>query len=137
MIEFVKMKENDIEIVQDFLEVNHIYESGIENKFPFMFLIKKEGKILGLSFLEFFKGDTLISNIFVEPQNRKKGYGEGLLRTMLNYIYINGTKYAYYLENNKAIYYYLKKLGFKKNLENKLYINIEEFFSLPCQGNKI
>ena len=44
MIEFLKMKESDIEMVQEFLGENKIYESGIEKKFPFMFLIKRGWK---------------------------------------------------------------------------------------------
>src|SRR5690554_2112180 len=127
MIEFLKMKESDIEMVQEFLGENKIYESGIEKKFPFMFLIKRGGEILGFGVLKFIKGDTIINNIFIESNNRKKGYGEGLLRTILNYIYINGTKYAYYIKNNETIYNYLKKRGFKKLTDNKLCINIEEF----------
>lgn len=137
MIEFLKMKETDIEDVQDFLTTNGIYERGIEKYFPFMFIIKKEEKILGLGVLDFIKGNININNIFIEPNNRKKGFGEGLLRTMLNFVYINETKYAYYLGENEFIYRYFNKIGFKKYKGDKLYINIEEFFAQPCQGTKL
>jgi N-acetylglutamate synthase-like GNAT family acetyltransferase len=137
MIEFLKMKETDIKDVQNFLTENKIYESGIEKYYPFMFIIKQEEKIFGLGVLDFIKGIININNIYVEPNNRKKGLGEGLLRTMLNFVYINGNKFAYYLGDNEAIYSFFNKIGFKKYKENKLYIDIEEFFCQPCQGTKL
>ena len=65
---------------------------------------------------------------------RKMGLGESLLRTILYFLYISGTKIVYYLEDDTNIYNYLSKFGFSKSDVNGLYIDIEKFFSQPCRG---
>ena len=134
MIKFLKMNEKDIGDVLCFLKDNDIYKKDIEKQFPFTFIIKREESILGLGSFSFINNKAIIKNIFVKENYRKMGLGESLLRTILYFLYISGTKIVYYLEDDTNIYNYLSKFGFSKSDVNGLYIDIEKFFSQPCRG---
>ncbi len=135
MIKFLKMKESDVKDVVGFLNENDIYEEEIEKQFPFTFIIKRDECILGLGYFGFIGNKSVIKNIFVQEDYRNMGLGESLLRTILNFLYISGTKDTYYFEKNN-IYNYLCKIGFTEHKERGLYMDIEKFFLQPCKGSK-
>ena len=125
MIKFLKMKESDVKDVVGFLNENDIYEEEIEKQFPFTFIIKRDECILGLGYFGFIGDKSVIKNIFVQED----------YRTILNFLYISGTKDTYYFEKNN-IYNYLCKIGFTEHKERGLYMDIEKFFLQPCKGSK-
>lgn len=136
MIEFTKMKDTDIKPVINFLKNHDLYEKGIEKSFPNFFIIKEKKDVYGFSIIELNHRKCIIKEMFVSPLKRNLKYAEGLLRTFLNYSSVQGIEDAYYLGENQEIYNYLLKLGFTKtkkdNIDRALYINIEDFFSTPC-----
>ncbi|MCR1898050.1 GNAT family N-acetyltransferase [Irregularibacter muris] len=140
MIEFTKMKDVDIKNFLKFINENEIEINNIEKHFLDIFLVKYGEKIYGFSILTLQVNQCILEEVFITPAERSKGYGDGLLRSMLNYAYCMSIEKAYYLRENPKVYGFLLKEGFnrEKTANNNIIftVNLKDFFTKPCAGGK-
>lgn len=119
------------------------------------FAVIDGNKVLGHALVALFDNSLVaeIIEIYILPQDRNQGLGDGLLRTILNYLQINLYTHVIiqehkelegFLINTRAEEVNSKNLTeqvnaiLKKSNEFKYYIyDIEEFFSQKCKGSQL
>lgn len=134
--------ENDFKDIEKILSNSNITDLLDNNSI--IYVIKDNSELIGVSQAKLFDNYALLDFIFVDNKYRRNYYGDGLLRSILNYIYNKNIFDIYYLGNNK----FLINEGFKvinkensENLkfdyyENILYLNLNEFFNKECKSRR-
>ena len=139
MVEFTKIKKEEINSFLNFIRENKIFINQIEKYLQDIFLIKEQNSINGFGIITLQDDKCWIKEIYILPHKRLTGYGDGLLRSMLNYAYTMGMEKAYYLKGNEEIYSFLLKEGFNdiQNVNNNdiLGIKLKDFFTKSCANS--
>lgn len=92
------------------------YEDYYINNFG-VFICKKDGQAIGYGQVIYSNGAYTIVNLGILEQYRQRGYGEILLKYLIELCYHNSIKYVYIKverENINALSLY-KKIGFKED----------------------
>ena len=106
------------------------------------YLLIIEDRIVGLSKVEYYENIGILKYVAISKDAVGDNLGDALLRSIFNYCLNNKIEKVYYPELNP----YLLKKGFKESnnsfdIEGKkeeflLEIDLDAFFTAPCQGSK-
>ena len=146
---------DDMEKIQEFLMKHHLltfFEAYSEKEFM---LSEERGQILGISVLRKLSDNfAVVEGIYIIPSERGLGLGDGLLRSTLNYINLQGLDKAILLSDKIIEDFYihegLKPLSqldeypsttpeghfSREVMINSFYCDLNEFFSRRCKGSK-
>ena len=136
-------QESDINDCKDFLKENDLIDLFNEN--DFIYILKEDENLIGISQMKVINKYAILEYVIIDKKSRGNYFGDGLLRSILNYIYTNNITDVYFLEDDE----FLKREGFKtvskeevadllisKVTKNVLYLNLSEFFSLGCKSSR-
>lgn len=106
------------------------------------YLLIIDDRIVGLSKVEYYENIGVLKYVVISKDDVGDNLGDALLRSIFNYCLNNKIEKVYYPELNP----YLLKKGFKESknsldIEGKkeeflLEIDLDIFFTAPCQGSK-
>lgn len=91
-------------------------------------VIEVEGALVGFGFLEIAADLALIKFVFIKPDYRNQGLGDGLVRSLINYADRRGVKYIYVFSNNKMDYF--KRFGFSYITSHECDEKVIEIFNV-------
>ena len=106
----IKEKINDLELNEDIV------------------VVVEDNSVIGICKFEIKDSDSWLKYLIIREDSREDGLGDGLLRTVLNKLDLQGIKKMFY--DNMDLY--LIKKGFIVNPEGVLELNIREFFTGGC-----
>lgn len=101
----------DLDKIQSLLSANKLCFNDINQDGVSLFVVEKEDQHIGYFGIELFDTEALFRSMIVLPQERDKGYGEGIWQLALNMIKERGIKDVYLLTNTAASFF--EKLGFE------------------------
>lgn len=128
MIVFRNYEKNDYNIVGEFLikaNLDFEVDTGIT------YLALDNDRIIGIAKATEQEDRWYLDFIYIVEEERKNGFGDGLLRAILNKLRNNNINSIFYNSNSN----YLINKGFCYNNDNKLELNIEKFFSTSSCGS--
>ncbi len=135
-------------------ELNMSFENNLDNHHSNVeyFVVLDGAEVLGHAAIDALPNisTALIKEIFILPNARKQGLGDGLLRTVLNYLH-NSLFNKAIIKGNEKLHAFLINEGIEeidfKNLEEEIKdvllkeghytyytCNMEEFFNRGCKG---
>lgn len=131
MLEIRGYKEDEIQQIKDILKKEKINDLKINS--DLILIVVEDNIVLGLCSVGINNSEYWLKHLIIKEDSRGQELGDGLLRTMLNKLDLQGVKKIYY----KNIDSYLVKKGFIKNNKGFLELNILEFFTdgCTCSGN--
>lgn len=126
MLAIRQYKESEIEDIKQLLISENIQDVEINGM---IFIMIEDKDIIGVCKIEIENHSGNLKYLVIKKAKRKQNLGDGLLRGILNKLYNQDIKKVYYKENNT----YLIKSGFNLNQDNKIELNVSEFFSGGCK----
>lgn len=126
MVAIRQYKESEIEDIKQLLISENIQDVEINGM---IFIMIEDKNIIGVCKIEIENHSGNLKYLVIKEGKRKQKLGDGLLRGILNKLDNQNIKKVYYKENNT----YLIKSGFNLNQDNKIELNISEFFSGGCK----
>ena len=126
MLELRGYKETEIQQMKDILLKEEIEDLELDKD---VIVVVEDDIVLGVCKYEIKNGDSWLKYLIIKEDNRRQFLGDGLLRTVLNKLDLQGIKMMFY-DNVDS---YLIKKGFIENGEGILELNISEFFSVGCK----
>ena len=131
MLEIRGYKEDEIQQIKDILNKEKINDLKINS--DLILIVSEDNAVLGLCSVEIKNSEYWLKHLIIKEDSRGQELGDGLLRTMLNKLDLQGIKSLYY----KDIDSYLVEKGFIKNEKGFLELNISDFFTngCTCSGN--
>ena len=142
MIIATQLKNSNIERV---MNVFNKYNTEIEKKEnEIIYVLEENNNIIGISKATILNNISKLNFLVIDEKSRGFDFGDGLLRALLNCLYLKGIEKVYFGQLNS----YLIKKGFTKiecNLLLKeifdydcnieiLTCDLEVFFSKGCKG---
>ena len=91
-------------------------------------VVVEDNIVLGVCKFEVKDSNSWLKYLVIKEDSRGEALGDGLLRTVLNKLDLEGIKKIFY----DGIDLYLMKKGFMKKSEDVLELNISEFFTGGC-----
>lgn len=144
----------DIELLQDFIAKNNV-QSFKSTPTVDCFLVIETKKILGFTqYKRLPSGYAVVETIYITPEERGMGLGDGLLRATLNYLMQQAVHHVILLSTAETDGFYqsehlipliqteaydnLVNSGAydKEMLENAYFCDINSFFNRKCKGSK-
>lgn len=126
MLELREYKETEIQQIEDILLEEKINDLELNKN---IIVVVEDNIVLGLCKFEIENENSWLKYLIIKKSNRGQYLGDGLLRTVLNKLDLQGIEKMFY--NDMDLY--LIKKGFKENKEGILELNISEFFSIGCK----
>lgn len=126
MLVIRQYKESEIEDIKQLLISENIQDVEINGM---IFIMIEDEDIIGVCKIEIENHSGNLKYLVIKEGKRKQNLGDGLLRGILNKLDNQDIKKVYYKENNT---YFIKR-GFNLNQDNKIELNISEFFSGGCK----
>lgn len=121
-----RYKDYDKEEVLDLLKKEKIRDLDLNNH---IYVAIEDDIIIGVCKTKVGIDEGFLKYIVVKESNRGEGLGNGILRATFNNLERDGIEKVYFDENNS----YLLKIGFVENDENKLELNLPDFFKPSCK----
>ena len=126
MLEIRQFKESEVQQIEDILLKEKINDLELNKN---TIVVVEDRIVLGVCRYVVENDNSWLKYLIVKENNRGELLGDGLLRTVLNKLDLQGVKRIYY----SNIDTYLIKKGFKENDKGLLELNISEFFSVGCK----
>lgn len=95
----------------------------------YIYVAIEDNVMIGACKVELENNNGLLKYLVVKEDNKGEMLGDGILRSLLSKLEKNGIETVYFNDVNP----YLLKLGFLKNNDNKLELNLSEFFNSKCK----
>ncbi|SHH50187.1 GNAT family N-acetyltransferase [Tepidibacter thalassicus] len=142
MITICKIKDRDLEKFENILKEKNINTITKDN----FLVVYEENDILGFGGYELLDNIAVLKIIDIFDKGMDSILRDGLIKSLLNLADINGIR-IFMVKKDENVSFY-KNIGFKDlknrdfilnldvNEDEYLYINILEFFTNPCRGNK-
>lgn len=115
------------------------------NSEEIIYTLQENDSIIGVSQISIKQKNAILDYVVIDSSNKGNNYGDGLLRSILNYVMSIGYHKVYYMDINN----YLIKEGFREtNISNDntlkeifkneiiLYCDLHEFFSKCCSNTR-
>ena len=155
MIVIRKAMPKDEDKIKDILKTTGFSMEDFKTSLENTMVVENDGLIVGCGALKLVNDLAIIIYIFILPEHRGQGFGDGLTRAMINYADRRNIKKMYLLSNKSSNYY--MRLGFTEasqkylqgkqeilksqkvnmaSFDNILELDIKKFFSNPhcsCQ----
>ena len=126
MLELRGYKETEIQPIKDILIKEGISDLELNEN---IVVVVEDNILLGICKVEIEGTNSWLKYLIIEESSRGKFLGDGLLRTVLNKLDLQGIRKIFY---DKSDLYLIQK-GFSKNEEGRLELNIPEFFTVGCK----
>lgn len=127
MICFRKLKDEDIEKIQEFLGNEKIYNLILEG---IVYVVIENNEIVGIGKVVEKSSKWFLDFIIIKSNMRRNGLGDGLLRVLSNNLLNKGIDKLYYHEENE----YLRKKGFMKK-GNLFELKLKDMFQHNCRAS--
>lgn len=153
----ISIKKIDTNNLNDFIiydKISIILEDQCDSNSKEYFAVIDGKEILGHALVTLFQDSSTaeVIELYIVPQQRNQGLGDGLLRTVFNYLRNNFFTLVI-IKNHKDLESFLIKEGMKeidsrilsdqiKRILNKGYLgkyyicSIDEFFKRKCKGSQ-
>ena len=128
MIIFRSYTKNDYDLVKNFLIQAYMdfnQERGIT------YLAFDNDNLIGVTKVRENKNRWYLDFIYIAEEERKKGFGDGLFRSIVNKLRNQNIKSLFFNSNSN----YLINKGFYYNNDNELELDIDRFFSTSNCGS--
>lgn len=125
MIILREYKEEDLKEVKPILKEEKIEDFSFEG---IIYVVLDNENLIGIGQTEIEDEKYFLRYLIIEKDERKMGFGDGLLRAILFKLENKNIDKLYYRGKDE----YLLKKGFKKAEEDILFIDIKDFFNRVC-----
>lgn len=125
MIILREYKKNDLEDIKDILFKENVMDFNING---IIYVLLEDNKILGVGKTSLEKDKYFLKYLIIKEEERRNGLGDGLIRAILYKLQNNNIDKLYFKGNNK----FLLSKGFKNEIKNELYLDIDSFFNSGC-----
>lgn len=125
MIILREYKNNDLEDIKDILFKENVMDFNIDG---IIYVLLEDNKILGVGKTSLEKDKYFLKYLIIKEEERRNGLGDGLIRAILYKLQNNNIDKLYFKGNNK----FLLSKGFKNEIKNELYLDIDSFFNSGC-----
>lgn len=125
MIILREYKKNDLEDIKDILSKENVMDFNLDG---IIYVLLEDNKILGVGKTSLEKDKYFLKYLIIKEEERKNGLGDGLIRAILYKLQNNNIDKLYFKGNNK----FLLSKGFKNEIKNELYLDIDSFFNSGC-----
>lgn len=116
--------------------INILNKNGIKdvlNPKDHIYILEENGVIIGVTKVVFKStSSAFLEYLVIDKLKRGEGFGDGLLRSVLNYCMSKGVSTVYYYHYNS----YLMYKGFEKVDNNILKCDLNKFFSRGCSQKR-
>jgi len=92
-------------------------------------VVEVENTVVGYGALDISKNLAIIKYIYIVPHYRNQGFGDGLVRALINYADRRGVQNIYVFSDDDEINYF-KRFGFKSITLNECDIEIFKTFNI-------
>lgn len=102
-----------------------------------VFIAEESKRIIGTCVFAYQTGAAeaaLVKSIYILPEERGQNFGDGLLRSTLHYLELQGVKNVKLLSNIGVYEFYLSE-GLENVKENEFVTKLPDFFLKPCKGS--
>lgn len=125
MIILREYKENDLEDIKDILSKENVIDFNLDG---IIYVLLEDNKILGVGKTSLEKDKYFLKYLIIKEEERRNGLGDGLIRAILYKLQNNNIDKLYFKGNNK----FLLSKGFKNEIKNEFYLDIDSFFNSGC-----
>ncbi len=125
MIILREYKENDLEDIKDILSKENVMDFNLDG---IIYVLLEDNKILGVGKTSLEKDKYFLKYLIIKEEERRNGLGDGLIRAILYKLQNNNIDKLYFKGNNK----FLLSKGFKNEIKNEFYLDIDSFFNSGC-----
>lgn len=125
MIVLREYKDCDLENIRYTLKQEDIKDLNLEG---IVYVVLDDKNLIGVGKVQLEDCKCFLRYLVIKKEERKKGYGDALLRAILYKLENNNIKKLYFKGNSE----YLLKKDFKNKTKGILSINISEFFTNSC-----
>lgn len=135
--------EKDLDSVKHLLNKFNLLDT-LDSK-EIIYILQENNSIIGVSQISIKQKNAILDYVVIDSSCKGNNYGDGLLRSILNYATSIGYHKIYYMDINN----YLIKEGFREtNISNDdslkkifkneiiLYCDLHEFFSKCCSNTR-
>lgn len=116
---------SDIDAIKKFLSENNIRERFSQNGLFFGGF--EDGEIFGITQILLEDGKVYVQYVFIDEKRRGQGFGNAMVRSLLNKLELNGFNTVYSRADNQ----YLEKIGFVKE-DGEYICDLKHLFSEGC-----
>lgn len=125
MIVLREYQDKDLECVNYILAQENIIDS---NQQAIIYVVLDHKDLIGVARVESQCSKNFLKYLVIKKEERKMGFGDALIRAILFKLANSNEDKVYFKGNNE----YLLKKGFKKEKENLLTLDINDFFDNAC-----
>jgi len=139
MIQFREVKDTDCKQLEVFLSKHHLRINDFFSYLHHSMLLEIDEVVLGFAAFRMLDDhSTELISLIVDQDHRSLGYGDGLLKAMLNMADLRGIKFVYTTCHEHS---FLEHLGFKPANdvslpEYTLKVILPDYFSTVCKSKK-
>jgi N-acetylglutamate synthase-like GNAT family acetyltransferase len=119
--------ESEKDKVQEILAKENIKDLSLDGV---IYIGLENEDLFGVAKAEEEENKWVLKYLVIKDSKRGENLGDGLFRSIVNYLYNQGIHRVYFKSKNS---YFLKK-GFFVNEDDELELNIPEFFSKGCNS---
>lgn len=127
MLVLRKYQLNEVEEIKEILKNEGIRDLIFEG---IIYVVIDNDSLVGVGKAIETNNKWMLKYLVIRKERRNQGFGDALLRAILNKLRNQGISVIFCRLNNP----YLIKKGFIVNDEKELELNIENFFSIGCNG---
>ena len=125
MLELREFKEDERQQIEELLSYENIEDLSLDRNVT---VLVEDGLVLGVCKVNRVKEKVYLQYLIIKEASRGDKLGDGLLRTVLNKLDLQGLEKIYYDFPDS----YLVKKGFKENGQGLLELDISKFFNVGC-----
>lgn len=125
MIVLREYQDEDLENINSILEEENIIDQNVE---PIIYVVLDHKYLIGVGKVQLEYNKNFLKYLVIKKEERKMGFGDALIRAILFKLANSNEDKLYFKGNNE----YLLKKGFKKEKENLLTLDINDFFDNAC-----
>ncbi|WMM26492.1 hypothetical protein RBU61_07415 [Tissierella sp. MB52-C2] len=119
--------ESEKDKIQEILAKENIKDLSLDGV---IYIGLENEDLFGVAKAEEEENKWVLKYLVIKDSKRGENLGDGLFRSIVNYLYNQGTHRVYFKSKDT---YFLKK-GFFVNKDDELELNIPEFFSKGCNS---
>jgi hypothetical protein len=134
MIELKKYEARDHEGLLDLCSKEQVSSETLLEHLSTTYIISDRDQVLGFAYYIKKNNDIYLKDIYISKNERNHSFGDGLFRTVLNALMLQG-HFKVYMEANPIYKDFLIKEDLSMT-DGKYCIDLNEFFNRKCKSKK-